>query len=181
MKKLMHRGEEVCFNYCSIESFIEQVKKHNIEDLEELSILTKKYTVFKYHLDGIKRYMCITERGEGFLTYSVPEDGFDNLIANCREQINPWDYYNEYKEVKSSRLRKAYNDANGKAWKTTLHLNYPDVEDYPENFPNEKDEKNIKEWTQFYLRDWGYSEELLKLLNAEDIKPLKILKEYFKK
>lgn len=85
MKKFLHYGEEVVFQYVEPYRFFESAKENQIE-LEELPIL--EYRVFRYYKDGKEKFACmIPEAEEVYTTEKIPVDlSWENLVRDCRNQ-----------------------------------------------------------------------------------------------
>ena len=85
MKKFLHYGEEVVFQWIEPYRFFESAKENQIE-LEELPIL--EYRIFRYHVDGKEKFACmIPDTEEVYITEKIPVNmSWENLIRDCRNQ-----------------------------------------------------------------------------------------------
>lgn len=111
MENLKHNEEEVLRQVVPWYDFMENLNNHGIKPVE-LPIEVPGYVIIRYELDNIVKYVAVgKQRDEVFLTTKVPEDGWENLIKDCHNQLN-----GEKPEKTKSRFSIALAKAEERAY-----------------------------------------------------------------
>ena len=157
MKMYSHNGKDVIFQYVA-QPFINQLNNVGIypEELPDLD-----HVIYKYTKDDVTRYAVVipvdgtTEKV--YITYAVPEDSFQALIADVDNQRNG---------EQPAKIRTRYELACESAYKMS-------VEDITHKYPElfftslpEEIEQERKSLERSYLLRYGYDDDYLKQINT---------------
>ena len=171
MKEFLHNGERVVYQQTLGVSFLSLLNDKGIIP-EELPIEDMSYRVFKYEIDGVKRYACVMklisqdEYSENvYITWTVPEDGFYNMMMDVLLQ-------EEGKEPQPIRSRlsvaielaekeahewiaQKYSNEERMGWIVTGIVGYP-----------EEVQKDFDFTFKLYMNKYGYNSSILSGINV---------------
>lgn len=152
-----HNNEKVIYQMISEDRFINVLYRKSVEPIE-LPDPDMSYTVYRYSVNGVKRYACAIRTADGqservFITDSIPEDGWNKLMTDVYAQ------YNGAEPTKmETRKEVAYKLANKNAH-AYIQEKYPNdaatwmVCGYPDKIQNE-----IDDVVKNYMAGYGYFE-----------------------
>lgn len=170
MKRLIHNNKEIKFQEGN-KSFLDTLNKNGITP-QELPDPDFRYRVFKYEIDGAVKYACVIVVNDPedyieriFITDSIPEDGFYNMMLDCIGQLG-----GEKPTKIKSRLKVALEESSNRVQKWTEEK-YPDqaftwmvAGEYPEEI-----KKARMDYQQLVLCSMGYTAEIVEGLSAPDV------------
>lgn len=169
MNEYLHNGEKVIYQITVDDPFLGVLNRNGITP-EELPDENFDYRVFKYSLDGQKRYACVINTNapdatveKVFTTFVYPEDGFYNLMVDVNRQRNG----EEPQKIKS-RFAVAWEKAENLA-NEYIKNKYPDkavefmMNGYPEDVQKDHDIT-----FKMFMAKYGYDDRIIESLNIPD-------------
>lgn len=180
MKEYLHNGEKVILQTVIDRCFLDALNEKGIIP-EELPIDNFEIRVFKYSIDGVKRYACVKAYGREdyfediYITYSVPEDGFERMMYDVEAQARgectfsfsrlKWAYLKACKDAEDYVCEK-YN-INPEDIPTG---SMEDIEARKENHEYyDKIENEMKFLKKISLNKYGYNYDMIDKIAAADV------------